>query len=60
MNNDEFLSAIEELKSRVIKKYGSMETQELALSILAIRLDELALNYNTEIGAEDHYCRNVL
>ena len=60
MNNDEFLSAIEELRNRVSDNYVAMTTQELALSIIAIRLDELALNYNTEIGAEDPYCRNVL
>ena len=56
-SNDDFLSyGIEELKSRV--NNPDMDTVELALAIIAIRLDELALDYNTDIGSEDPYGRN--
>lgn len=58
-NNDNFLNGIEGLKSRVADNWEEMTSQELALSIIAIRLDELALSFDTENGAEDPYLRNI-
>ena len=55
--NDNILKAIEELRTRVADNYASMSTLELSLSLIAIRVDDLGLDFSVINDGFDPYSR---
>lgn len=55
--NDNILKAIEELRTRVADNYASLSTLELSVAILAIRADEIGLDFSVVNDGFDPYGR---
>lgn len=55
---DRLLEAIKNLKSRVQKEYSTMNTLELSLALLAIRIDDIGLDYSVVNDGNDPYGRS--
>lgn len=50
--------ALYELRERVCTQYSSMTTQELALAIIALRLDDIGMQSDFLNGLDDPYGRD--
>ena len=57
LKNDKIIEAIEELRSRVADNYSSMSTLELSLALIAIRVDDLGLDFSVVNDGFDPYDR---
>lgn len=57
LKNDKIIEAIEELRSRVADNYSSMSTLELSLALIAIRVDDLGLDFSVVNDGFDPYGR---
>jgi|GEM_PF-4690307 len=57
LKNDKIIEAIEELRSRVAYNYSSMSTLELSLALIAIRVDDLGLDFSVVNDGFDPYGR---
>lgn len=55
--NDNILEAIEELRSRVADNYASLSTLELSLALIAIRVDDIGLDFSVVNDGFDPYGR---